>query len=130
MDIEGPLRFLLIGVLGAGGAIARYSLDTVIARRNNSEFPWGILTINVLGCFLIGVLMALTAERLAPHPGWRIALGVGFLGAFTTFSAFSYDTVRLMEDGATGTAITYVLASVTAGLLATLAGLSLARLFT
>lgn len=129
MDIEGPVRFLLVGVFGATGAVARYSLDTFIDQRNPGRFPWGIFTVNVLGCFLIGVLMALVSERLEPHSAWRLALGVGFLGAFTTFSAFSYDAIRLLEDGAALEAATYVVGSVAIGIAAAYAGLSLTRHF-
>lgn len=130
MDLEGPVRYLLIGAFGALGAMARYGLDGFVDHRNTGQFPWGIFTINVLGCFLIGVVMALTTERILPHSGWRLALGVGFLGAFTTFSAFSYDTIRLLEDGAIAQAITYVTATVAVGLTAAWAGLSLIRQFT
>lgn len=127
MDFEGPVRYLLIGVFGALGAMARYGLDGFVDHRNPGQFPWGIFAVNVIGCFLIGVVMALTTERILPHTGWRLALGVGFLGAFTTFSAFSYDTIRLLEDGAVRVAITYVGATVVLGLSAAWAGLALTR---
>lgn len=120
----------MIGIFGAFGAMARYAIDGFVDHRNTGQFPWGIFAVNIIGCFLIGLLMAWATERWAPHTGWRLALGVGFLGAFTTFSAFSYDTIRLLEDGAVGLAITYVAATVAVGLGAAWAGLALMRQFT
>jgi CrcB protein len=121
------LRYLLIAVFGALGAISRYALDGWISDATRGQFPWGTLVINLVGSFALGVVVELTTSRLLPHPNWRIALGIGFLGAFTTFSTFTYETVRLAEDSAYALALLNVLAMTTLGLTAAAAGLLLGR---
>ena len=120
-------RYLLIGAFGALGAVSRYAVDGWVSRAARGEFPWGTLVINVGGSFLLGILVAVTSSRLLDHPNWRIALGVGFLGAFTTFSTFTYETVRLAEDSAYTLALLNVLAMTGVGLLAAAGGLLLGR---
>jgi len=85
---------------GSLGTLARYGVDVAIERRSVSLFPWSTFTINLSGCFLVGLLIAALVDRHhAPH--WlRIGLVVGFCGAYTTFSTFSFETVRLVEEGA------------------------------
>jgi fluoride exporter len=112
----------LVMIGGAIGAAARYQLGGWATRAFGSAFPWGTLLVNLMGGFLIGLLFA----RAGGEPA-RLLLGVGLLGGFTTFSAFGLETVLLFERGATGTALTYVFASVIGALFATLAGLSLGR---
>lgn len=121
------MRTLWIGVAGFFGAIARYQLDSLVTRHNRGAFPWGTLVVNVSGCFLLGLLFTLTAGRLDANPALRAALTVGFIGAYTTFSTFSLQTVRLTEDGAVGLAVGYLAASVAVGLLAAWAGMSTGR---
>jgi CrcB protein len=116
------MRTIWVGVAGFFGAIARYSLGGWLSARTSGAFPWETLVINVTGCFGLGFLFALLTERFLPHPTLRIALTVGFLGAYTTFSTFAFETMRLAEDGAIVLAATNVLASVGAGLLAVYAG--------
>jgi len=125
--METATRYLLVATFGAFGAVSRYALDGVIDRRNITQFPIATLTINTIGSFLLGVLVVLTTERYLPNSSWRVALGVGFLAAFTTFSTFSYDTIRLAEDGSFGLAATNVFANVALGLLAVVAGMAVAR---
>lgn len=112
---------IAIAVGGAAGALARYGVDQTIARRVSviaGDFPWGTLAINVAGSFILGLLFVLMIEP-ASGPAWlRQALTVGFLSSFTTFSAFSMQTVTLAESGHPGLAIGYVLASVLLGVLA------------
>ncbi|HEX6724213.1 MAG TPA: fluoride efflux transporter CrcB [Gaiella sp.] len=115
-----------IAVGGALGALARYGVDEWIGRRTG-PFPWGILVVNVTGCFLIG----LAVEGLEPRfeSGWvRPAVVTGFLGAYTTFSTFSLDTFRLIESGEIGQALANTVASVTLGLLAVWAGIRVGQL--
>jgi len=108
----------------AGGASARYLLDSWVARRTTGRFPWGTLAVNVSGCLLLGVLTG-----LGLHHGLgtmtQTVLGTGGLGAYTTFSTFSVDTVHLAEEGAVGRAVANVAASSLLGLAAATAGLAL-----
>ena len=116
------MRTVWVGIAGFFGAIARYSLGGLLSARTTGAFPWETLVINVTGCFALGFVFALLTERFLPHPTLRIALTVGFLGAYTTFSTFAFETMRLAEDGAVPLAAANVFASVGAGLLAVYAG--------
>jgi fluoride exporter len=120
-------RYLLIAVFGALGAMSRYALDGWITSTARGEFPWGTLLVNVTGSFALGIVVELTTSRLLAHPNWRIALGIGFLGAFTTFSTFTYDSVRLADDSAHALALLNVVAMTMLGLIAAAAGLLLGR---
>jgi len=119
---EDDVRTIWVGVAGFFGAIARYSLGGWLNDRNHSAFPWETFIINVSGCFALGFVFALLTERFLPHPTVRIALTVGFLGAYTTFSTFAFETMRLTEDGAMVLAAANIIASVGVGLLAVYAG--------
>ncbi|MBL7852110.1 MAG: fluoride efflux transporter CrcB [Cyclobacteriaceae bacterium] len=122
------MKMLLI--IGAGsflGGIARYGLSQVIQARLLSSFPYGTLTVNVIGCFFIGMVYALT-DRGNLAEGWRLFLVTGILGGFTTFSAFSHETVAMLRDGQTVEALAYVAGSVIVGLAATFLGISLTKL--
>ncbi len=121
------MRSLWIGVAGFFGAVARYQLDTLISRHARGAFPWGTLVVNITGCFLLGLLLSVSSGRLDANPTLRTALTVGFVGAYTTFSTFSLQAVRLTEDGAVGLALGYVAASVAIGLLAAWAGMAAGR---
>jgi CrcB protein len=123
------VRSLWVGVAGFFGAIARYQLDGLISRHARGSFPWGTLVVNITGCFILGVLLTVTSGRLDDNPALRTALTVGFVGAYTTFSTFSLQAVRLTEDGALGLAAGYVAASVGVGLLAAWGGMSAGRAF-
>lgn len=119
-DVIGrePVWGLLL-VIGAGGALgggARYLLSTVIPHTN---FPWPTLVANVVGCALIGVLMVALLEVFRPHRYARPFLGVGVLGGFTTFSAYTVETHALLTAGRGPAALAYVFGSLLAGLLAT-----------
>jgi CrcB protein len=121
------VNYLLVAVFGAAGAVSRYALDGWIGNSTRGQFPWGTFAINVIGSFALGVLVALTTERLLPHPGWRVAVGIGFLGAFTTFSTYAYETVRLAEDGTIGLALANAIGMVVVGLAAAALGLAVGR---
>lgn len=116
---------LLLAVAAGGlvGAPARYLLDLRISRRHDSVLPWGTFTINASGSMLLGVLVGL---GLAGHLPTVVsaAAGTGFCGAFTTFSTFTFETVRLVEDGELRQALVYVGGSVAVGLAAAAAGLA------
>lgn len=93
------MNVLVIGIGGFVGAVARYGIAVWIGRRWGRSFPLGTFVINVSGSFLIGLLMTLMAERFTENPQWRLLLVVGFLGAYTTFSTFEYETGALLKDG-------------------------------
>ena len=113
------LVFVALG--GALGALARYGIGGWVYDRMGEAFPWGTLVVNVLGCFLLGVAVR-WLQVSAASPALRPFLTIGLLGAFTTFSTFSFETVALVQDGQWARAGVYVGASVAAGLLAMVAG--------
>jgi CrcB protein len=105
--------------LGAAlGAPCRYLLDRFVQARHQSDFPWGTLTVNVVGCFLIGFLVGTS---------WMPLLGVGFCGGLTTYSTFSYETVKLLETEKYRLALLNVLVSVALGVGAAAIGIGLSR---
>ena len=117
------IRVILVGVAGALGALARYGIGTAIGVRS---FPWATLGINVLGSFLLGVVLG------GPATGrWSAtattAVAVGFLGAFTTFSTFAFEATALVRDERAGTALAYVASSLAFGLAASVLGFVVAR---
>ncbi|HXE74044.1 MAG TPA: fluoride efflux transporter CrcB [Candidatus Xenobia bacterium] len=120
------LRILLLIVFGALGTLARYGLQGLVQYRTSATFPTGTLAVNLLGCFLLGGVAQYALQRLSISPEWRIGLTIGFMGAFTTFSTFGYETVKMLEDGEWGRAALYVALSVAGGILAVLAGIRLA----
>ena len=123
------MRIVLgIAIAGALGAVARYELEGAIGRRSPSAFPWGTFIINVSGAFVLGLLFTVLTEHLTVAPWLRVALTVGFLGAYTTFSTFSLETYRLIVDGAIGLALANAVGSVAAGLVAVYGGVVLGRL--
>jgi CrcB protein len=95
------MGYKLIGlaVAGACGALARYGLSGLFQRGQQIGFPWGTLTVNVLGCFLFGLIWTLTQQRFTVSPETRAIILVGFLGSFTTFSAFLFETDQMLEQG-------------------------------
>jgi fluoride exporter len=92
------MNFLIIGIGGFLGACTRYGVALWIGQRWGRSFPLGTFVINVTGSFLIGLLMTLMTERIIENPQWRLLLVVGFLGAYTTFSTFEYETGALLKD--------------------------------
>jgi len=91
--------YILIGAGGFLGAIARYAAAYMIGLKWGKVFPVGTFVVNVTGCFMIGLLMTLFTEKYMAPPQWRLFLVVGFLGAYTTFSTFEYETNGLLRDG-------------------------------
>lgn len=120
-------QLLLIALAGGLGALSRYGITLGLSRALGPAFPFGTLTANVLGCLLIGFLIGADISGDLVPRALRLPLTVGFLGALTTFSTFSYDTVRFLEHGAWGAALTNVGANLILGIPATLAGLAVAK---
>jgi fluoride exporter len=115
---------VLVALGAAIGAPLRYLTDRTIQARHDSVFPWGTLTVNVVGSFILGVITGLPVD-----PAAAAFVGTGFCGALTTYSTFSYETLRLVQDGAVFYALVNVIASILAGLGAAYCGLLLARIF-
>jgi CrcB protein len=119
-------NLLWVGFGGFLGATARYLLGGWVAARLGAAFPYGTLVINMSGSLVLGFLMGLLDVRTV-HPAVRPAFGIGFLGAYTTFSTFTYEAIRLVEDGSIVTALAYVIGSTTSGLAAAILGLAAGR---
>jgi fluoride exporter len=118
---------LSIAFAGSLGALARYGLEGAVSRHAPGAFPWGTFVVNVTGSFLLGLLFTLMTDRLTVDPWFRSAVTIGFLGAYTTFSTFSLETYRLLEDGARGLALLNAAGSVVVGLVALYGGVVVAR---
>lgn len=121
------MNLLTIGIGGFFGAIARYGVALWIGRQWGRSFPLGTFVVNVSGSFLIGLLMSLLTERLMVNPQWRLLFVVGFLGAYTTFSTFEYETGALLRDGEWLIAMLNVILSVIAGFAALKLGEMIAK---
>jgi CrcB protein len=122
-------QLLVVGCGGFLGAVARYSLSGYLERRMGAGLPLGTLGVNVLGCLLIGILMALIASRESFSPELRLLLSTGFLGSLTTFSTFGFETIELLRAGDMRLALLSVALNLVLGLLAVLSGSFLVRLF-
>lgn len=107
------MTFVWVALGASLGAPLRYLIDRAVQARHDTVFPWGTLTANVTGCLVLGFL---TAAVTALPPAVESAAGAGFCGALTTYSTFSYETLRLVEDGARFYAVAYVVGSLVAGL--------------
>lgn len=118
---------IAVGMAGAIGSILRFILSVRVQSLTNSSFPFGIFSVNVIGCFLIGFLATFFLERMEVLPIWRAAVLIGFLGGFTTFSAFTNDSISLIESGEFFMAISYIFLTLILCLLVTWIGVWLAR---
>lgn len=116
---------LWVGLGGFLGAVARYVLGGVIAERVGAIFPWGTFVINVSGSFILGFFLAFAEERPWVHPSSRLLFAVGFVGAYTTFSTYMYESMRLMAEGQFALAALNVVGSVIVGLGAVFVGIAL-----
>jgi CrcB protein len=120
-------EFIIIAIGAILGANARYWLSNWFAQRFGPEFPWGTLFINVSGGLVIGLVLTVLNQRLVSDPTARLLLVTGFLGAYTTFSTFTYETMRLVQNGEYGPALFNAAGSVALGLAATFGGMVLGR---
>lgn len=117
-----------IALGGALGALTRYELGLWISNKWNQGFPLHTFLINITGAFLLGFLNILFMERMTVSPLWRLGIGVGFLGAYTTFSTFGFETITLLEGGSYATAAAYTLLSIVIGFAGVALGIGLARI--
>jgi CrcB protein len=121
------IQVFLVAVGGAIGSVARYFTAQLALRLFGPNFPWGTLAVNVVGSLAIGIFAELIARRFSPTLEWRLFIITGFLGGFTTFSAFSLDVTTLFERGDLLLAATYVITSLLVSLFAVFAGLAMMR---
>jgi CrcB protein len=119
-------KYVAVMAGAALGGLARYLVVSTITMRVESRFPWGTFTVNIVGCFLIGLISTLLVERSASPAAWSLFLVTGLLGGYTTFSAFGWETVQLSRQGDHLLALANVLGSATAGYLAVWLGILLA----
>ena len=119
---------LLIAGAGVLGSLSRYALSGAVYAALGQNFAYGTLVVNVIGSFLLGLLMqvGLNTDLIPPH--LRTAAAIGFIGAFTTFSTFTYETVQFIQDGAWGAAVLNIFASLVLGIAAVFAGIYTGRL--
>lgn len=122
------VKIIAIAIAGGLGALARYGLGGLVHRVAGADFPWGTITVNVLGCLLFGFVWALAEERGVLRPELRAIILVGFMGAFTTFSTYIFEISTLLRDAQWMMAAANFLAQNIAGLAAVLLGIALGRL--
>ncbi len=120
------LKYVAVGVGGFLGAIARYALGSYIGSRYGVRFPLGTFIINVSGSFLVGLILALLARTTA-SAYWRYLIPIGFIGAYTTFSTFEYETLRAIQDGQLVTGLLNVGLSLVVGFIAVWAGATIGQ---
>jgi CrcB protein len=121
------LQLIWLGAAGAAGALARYGMALGVQRFTGTLFPWGILAVNTAGCFLFGLIFGLAEEGGLIRSDVRAVALIGFLGAFTTFSTFAFDTLNLVRDERYALAAANVLLSNALGISAVFGGLALSR---
>ena len=121
-------KYLLIALGGALGSIARYWVGSSITGRMGLRFPFGTLVVNMTACVIIGFSMAYLGRRAELNPAWRFLLPVGFIGAYSTFSTYEWETLSNLRAGAFGIAALYAAGSVVLGLAAVWGGSALGDL--
>src|SRR6056297_615231 len=121
------MKILYIGLLGGLGCITRYLLTLWTQQLAGRDFPYGTVLVNVAGSFLLGLLLTMGVRQFPVSPDVRLGLAVGFLGGFTTFSTFSYQTLMLLEEGSHWSAVANVLLNVSLSLAGAIAGMLVAR---
>lgn len=124
------MLYVLVFLGGGLGSMLRHGVNVAAARIGGTAFPYGTLTVNITGSVVMGLLAGYFAFKGAPTQHWRLFLMTGILGGYTTFSAFSLDTILLYERGQWGLAVGYVLGSVVVSVIGLMAGLALVRSLT
>jgi len=121
------LKYLFVGLGGGLGSILRFWLGSYIGSKMGTRFPYGTLVINITGSFLIGLVFALLTARTTWSPNWRYLIPIGFIGGYTTFSSFEFETLRTIRDGQIGLGLLYVATSVVIGFVAVWGGMIAGR---
>jgi CrcB protein len=119
-------KYLLIAFGGALGSMARYWVGSTIAGRVGARFPYGTFFINITACIVIGFSLTYLGKRTGMDPAWRFLIAVGFIGAYSTFSTFEWETLSTLRSGAFALAALYAVGSLILGLVATWCGAALA----
>ncbi len=122
-------KFLMISIGAVLGANARYWLGGWAAERFGTTFPYGTLIINLTGSFVLGLFITLITDRFLVDPNWRLLVAIGFLGSYTTFSSYTYESVNLLLKGQTWLGLLNLFGSSFLGGLAAIGGVYLAKLF-
>ncbi|KAA6456253.1 fluoride efflux transporter CrcB [Acidobacteria bacterium AB60] len=118
-------KYLLVGLGGALGSVARYWVGSTIGSRVGVRFPYGTLVVNLTACLVIGFTLTVFSKRVEIDPAWRYFATIGFIGAYSTFSTFEWEALETLRSGAVLLAALYVGGSVALGLAATWAGAAL-----
>lgn len=121
------MNYLLVMAGGAIGSAARYGVGRLATRWISPDYPWGTLTVNIVGGLLMGMLVGVLARMTVPQENWRLFAAIGVLGGFTTFSSFALDTVYMIERGAIVAALGYIAISVVGAIGGVMAGLAITR---
>ena len=121
-------KYLLIAVGGAVGSIARYWVGSTVANRMGTRFPYGTFVINITACVIIGFSLTFLARRVDLNPAWRFLIPVGFIGAYSTFSTYEWETLSTLRAGAFFLAALYAVSSLILGLAAVWGGAMIAEL--
>jgi CrcB protein len=122
-------KYLFIAVGGALGSIARVWVGSTVASRTGTKFPYGTFVINITACIVIGFSLAFLGRRTELNPAWRFLIPVGFVGAYSTFSTFEWETFSNLQTGAFFIAALYVVLSFLLGLVGVWCGVLIARVF-
>lgn len=109
------IKYLIVGIGAFLGSVLRLWLGSLIGERLGARFPYGTFVVNVTGSFLIGMVFAVLADKAHWNPNWRYLIPIGFIGGYTTFSTFEYETLRLFQDGQLLTALLNLTLSVVVG---------------
>jgi CrcB protein len=122
------LKYFFIALGGSLGSIARFWVGSSVADRMGLKFPYGTFVINMTACLIIGVSLSVLNNRSELSQNWRFFLPIGFIGAYSTFSTFEYETLSTLQSGAFSTAVLYVFLSLALGLAAVWCGAFIGRL--
>ena len=121
-------KYILIAIGGALGSIARYWVGSAIAGRMGFKFPYGTLVVNITACLIIGFSLTYLSRRADLSPAWRFLIPIGFIGAYSTFSTYEWETLAEVRSGAFALAALYAVGSLVLGLAATWAGAALGEM--